>query len=458
MKIPHWIVSATALAAVVGASASAVAASEPEVVAFASSQSFRLDTREGDRGSTGTEELAYSSLWSGDTNSVVEISQDGVAIASGLFGEGVERWSAPSNGTYTLTHTTFSGSKAVKVETATFVVTGFPRRVLWPVDDPFEIDRITTFNGFLVDPDANYAVVGTIGVKAGTPRAKTGDSRLTATIKLVGQKQVTVKGYTRDGSFVGAARNGMVLDIQLGKHSISGRFGRYLIDGSRDMFAAKDADSKAVAAAALERCKGSYVVAWRESGEAVWSALSITFRNKGDVKVKGTLADGATVSTTAPFLIGAFHIFGNTPRLLVGEKDCAVPICWSKRKSFLNLVLWISEDGTVACEGLPEDAESFAAPVVPGPVPAMELDVDVDALAAALPALRADLTFSGTSPLKQKVKCKSDGTFTGKFTAYVDGANRAKAVSVRVNGVYGDGAGVGSASVKGKTGIPVELR
>ena len=85
-----------------------------------------LDMRTGVRESSGEEALAYSSLWDGndDPGATVTIAQDGVAIAEGLTGDGDYAWSVTRNGTYELTHTTYTNGVAGVVETATFVVTG----------------------------------------------------------------------------------------------------------------------------------------------------------------------------------------------------------------------------------------------------------------------------------------------------------------------------------------------
>ena len=86
---------------------------------------FRLSIRhDGIRPSMGDETLTYSDLWDGGDGATVAIAQDGAAIAEGLAGEGERAWSVARNGTYTLTHTTYTNGVAGKVETATFAVTG----------------------------------------------------------------------------------------------------------------------------------------------------------------------------------------------------------------------------------------------------------------------------------------------------------------------------------------------
>ena len=100
--------------------------SDPVVTSVVSRATFRLDTHEGPFESDGTETLTYSALWDGGEGATVTIAQDGAAIAANLSGEGELSWSVPYDGTYVLTHTTYTNGIAVKVETATFVVTGLP--------------------------------------------------------------------------------------------------------------------------------------------------------------------------------------------------------------------------------------------------------------------------------------------------------------------------------------------
>ena len=93
------------------------------VVNAGDSAPFILDTMDGPRASDGSELLTYSSLWDGGDGATVTIAQDGEALAEGLTGEGECAWSVTSNGTYVLTHTTYTNGVSGTVETATFVVT-----------------------------------------------------------------------------------------------------------------------------------------------------------------------------------------------------------------------------------------------------------------------------------------------------------------------------------------------
>ena len=105
----------------------------------ATTDAFRLSIKhDGIRHSAGDETLTYSSQWDGGEGTTVAIAQDGAAIAEGLTGEGERAWSVTRNGTYVLTHTTYTNGVAGKVETATFVVTG--------KDVPFAEGDVTVSN------------------------------------------------------------------------------------------------------------------------------------------------------------------------------------------------------------------------------------------------------------------------------------------------------------------------
>ena len=324
------------------------------------------------------------------------------------------------------------------------------RRVLWPTDAPFQLDRMTTYNGYLLDANANDAVVGVIAVKAAKPSKNTGISRLTVTIRLTGQKAITVRGRTVDGTFRAMA-GGRALDIALGLHSLSGAFGSYLVDGSRDMFSARDADSKSRAAQALSRWKGNYVAAWQAAGatDAPYNTLSITVKKKGRVTVKGTLANGTRVSANTRLLVGGLHRRMDTgSMLLVGEKECAVAVSWAKKGSSVACLLWFGEDGTVSCESLNDGSVAVAAPVGAGLAAGATLRIDQAAVAAAFPGISVERSFPGGVPAKLSLRYGKDGTFGGSFKVYVDSGVSFRQKTVKVSGVVLDGIGYGVAYVK----------
>ena len=94
------------------------------IICSSNSAVVAIDSRIGTRASLGDEALTYSSRWDGGDGATVTIAQDGAMLVEGLTGEGERTWSVTRNGTYVLTHTTYTNGVAGKVETATFVVTG----------------------------------------------------------------------------------------------------------------------------------------------------------------------------------------------------------------------------------------------------------------------------------------------------------------------------------------------
>ncbi len=103
----------------------AVAGAErADALCIGDSAPVAIDSRTETRESAGDEVISYSSLWDGDVTATVMLAQGGIALAEGLTGEGDLAWSVERNGTYTLTHTTFTNGVAGAVETAVFRVTG----------------------------------------------------------------------------------------------------------------------------------------------------------------------------------------------------------------------------------------------------------------------------------------------------------------------------------------------
>ena len=112
------LAATVAVAAVAGA-IFPLRATAAEVVARATSEAFRLDSRDGTRESSGDEVLTWSDQWG--NGSKVAILQDGKPIAQGLADEGDYAWSVLTNGLYELTLTDADRTLS---ERATFRVTG----------------------------------------------------------------------------------------------------------------------------------------------------------------------------------------------------------------------------------------------------------------------------------------------------------------------------------------------
>ena len=348
------------------------------------------------------------------------------------------------------------------------------RRRLWYHDTAFHLEKAETWNGYVVDPAAGDVVAGTIQVKAGKPNKKTGLSKLTVTVQLSGGKKKKLKGSTFDGTFTGDL-DGRALYIKLGYSSLSGTFGGYALDGTRNVFTAKDADSKIVAARALNRWQGTYVVAW--PGVAGWNGLSLEVKTKGKVKASGTLADGTRVSATT--------------QLLVGERESAIALSWTKKTASVACLVWLCEDGTLECANLPGGVSALIANARSGAYlqAGAKLHIGMASLSAVVPGLQEnllpdgmevrmngtkfdvdkagrisvkngaiDLSKAGTNPSGLKLNYKvKDCTFKGSFNGYVLSGGKLKKVRVQVSGVVLGRVGYGTATVKKVGSVPVTI-
>ena len=349
------------------------------------------------------------------------------------------------------------------------------RRKLWYTDSAFQLESAAVYDGYMIDGDD--VVAGTIQVKVGKPNRTTGISRVTATVQLAGARKVNIKETTFDGTLTAMAKDGRELNLRLGADSLAGTFGEFTIDGSRNMFTAKDEDSRLVAAHALKRKQGTYTVAWREEGG--WNGLSIVVGTKGKTKVSGTLADGTRVSARS--------------QLLVGERECAVAVSWTKKASSVACLVWLCEDGTAECANLPDGASALIANAQSGAylvggaafrlnvgvvgtmVPGLQADLLPDGVAVRMNGQKfdvdkagtvkllrdktgLDLSKAGTNPSRLKLSyTMKTGVFKGSFTLYTLADGKLKKVPVVVTGVVLGGRGYGTASVRKVGSWPVTI-
>ena len=350
------------------------------------------------------------------------------------------------------------------------------RRRLWYSEQAFHLESSAVWEGYLVDPGNGDSVVGTITLKAGKPNPRTGLAKLTATVLIAGERKVTVKGETFDGSLSAKEKDGRTLEIKLGASSMTGRFDRYEIDGALNVFTAKDAASKMRAAQELKLRQGVYMIAWDDAG---WTGLSLTVAAKGKVKVSGTLADGTRVNAKS--------------QLLVGERESAIAVSWAKKTSSVSFLMWFCEDGSIECSNLQGGLVAMAANARDGAylVDGATFRIDAAAIAAAIPGTETellpdglpvrmkgakfdidragrvsllrdksgfDLSKAGANPSGLKLTYSiRNCTFKGGFTVYANVAGRLKKVKVTVSGVVLGRKGYGTAMVKKIGSWPVVI-
>ncbi len=335
-------------------------------------------------------------------------------------------------------------------------------------DAVFTGEIAEAYDGYVQDAAGN--VIGTIFLKAA--KAKGAISKVTANVQLLAEKKMTVKGTldTRTGRFEATDKSGRALSLLVGVNSLSGTYGTHFIDGAQNKFSTKNAASKVIGSAVLDKWKGAVTMAW--IGAQGWNGLSITVANKGRAKVTGTLADGTKVSAKG--------------QLIVGENWSCIPVVYAKKNVRLAFNLWLP-NGTAA----PEVAGLDAIVGKPGSLKGGALfQIDAAALGSVLgkvllPYLPDGLAVTGgakwtlpkagkvvyvkgtttvdeakagenPSGLKLTYKAK-DGTFKGSFKAYADVGGKPKATTVNVSGVVVDGIGYGAAMVKKVGSVPVKI-
>ena len=341
------------------------------------------------------------------------------------------------------------------------------------VDGAAPVTAASVYNGYLYD-EKSGAVKGTIQVKVGKPGKKDGAASVKATV-VVGTKKVSLKAIDKgkavinpDGpteiELVGKGAEECV--VALGVYGMSGYYGAYEIDGSRNVFTSKNKGEVAVANDILSRWIGSFMVVWNGG------SLSVSIAAKGKVKVSGTLADGKTkVSASTALLIG-------------DEWSC---VSVAAQKANLAFVLWLSHDGkTIEAEGLGDnvhvglpgtlangatfqiDADEFAAvfgqtmlPYLPDGVPVTQKGTKWTLPKAGKVVYKngaPDESKLGDNPCGLKLTYKSkDGTFKGSFKVYAEVKGKPKATTVNVTGFMLNGIGYGTATIKKVGSVPISI-
>ena len=325
------------------------------------------------------------------------------------------------------------------------------------------------YNGYLYD--AGGVVKGTIQVKVGKP-GKDGKASVKATV-VVGTSKVALAAadsgkaeIAEDGPTTIQLVGGEACTVVLGAEGLSGSYGAYTIDGSRNFFSSKDKSEQGAANDLLTKWLGAVNVVW-DGGNA-----SVSIAKKGKAKVAVTLANGAKATANA--------------QLLVGEKLLCVPVVVTK-KANLAFALWLPlGDGQVIVDGLGNgavagkpgalgagakfqlDVAEFAAVFGQTVLPYLPDGIAVTQSGAkwALPKAgkvtykdgAVDESKLGENPSGLKLTYKAkDGSFKGSFKVYAVEGGNAKGTTVNVTGVMVGTTGYGTATIKGKGSVAVTI-
>ena len=345
-----------------------------------------------------------------------------------------------------------------------------------PTEGGFLGTEATQYLGWIAD-GVTGEVAGTITVKAAKANKKTGLAKLTVTIVSRSGGKVNLKGtaetpstnkvfmLTKTGSAASAG-------IKLGANGLVGYYNApdgksYAIQGGRNVFSAKDADSKARAAALV---KGFWPVVFEtaDNGGSAFAdghtGLSATVGNKGVVRVSGTLGDGNKVN------ISAQAIMGESGKLFVpiiekkGAFSFLLEFVNRQLAAVTGLSAWVANGRPDKFIATWSTNIVFSAVSGVGTIPkTMYLEImDFDAAAGiggkSVTVSPANDMVTVARNKWTGTKGKSDlnatftpkaGTFKGTFNFYVLDNGRSKKLKATVSGVVVDGIGYGTAVIKG---------
>ena len=304
------------------------------------------------------------------------------------------------------------------------VPTPVPEAVHVATTEAAPVDKAAAaYNGFL--KDAAGKIAGSVQLKL-TKAGKDGTSKVTGTVQL-GSKKEKVSGTYKGGVLTAAGFSNVTLDF----NGITGTYKTYTIDGSRNVFAAKDAASKDAAKAALAKYKGAYTVAWQEGG--VWGGVTVTVANKGKARVAGFLPNGTKV--------------GADGQLMLGDGAACMTLVSKNKKTPLAFNLWLT-GGAAVVDGLGSDTHAAKAGAL-----ASGKSFTCSLLGTPAPVTVAGKKWSVTTDKATALKF----TFNAKAGSF-KGSFKVGKQKVTVNGVVVNGLGYGSAVIKkgAKAAVTIE--
>ena len=344
-----------------------------------------------------------------------------------------------------------------------------------PTEGGFLGSEATQYQGWISDGETGE-VTGTVDIKAAKVNKKSGLSKLTATIVARGASKVKLTGMAEAPStnkvfILNTKASAASASIKLGANGLVGYYkdsaGKtYSIQGGRNVFSAKDADSKAIASTLV---KDFWTVVLETAGNGGssfangYSGFSATVGNKGKVKVSGTLGDGNKVNISA--------------QAIMGEKGKAVVPVVEKKGAYSFLLEFLNGRLTAVSglsnwntSGRPDTFTAtwstnivFSATSGVGAVPSpMYLSIkgfdpsaSIGGMAVAVSPVDDAVLVSGSkwtgtkgiTDLKVTFKPK-DGTFKGSFNVYVTDGGKVKKVKATVSVVVVDDVPYGTVEIK----------
>ena len=340
------------------------------------------------------------------------------------------------------------------------------------VDGAAPTTTASVYDGYLYN-EADGSLAGTIQMKIGAPNKKTGLATASATVLIGTAKKKTLKAADK-GKIVVAAdgpteiefTGGEACTVVIGSEGMSGNYGAYLIDGSRNLFSSKDKAETNAAAEAIKPWIGSLAVMW-DDGTA-----SVTIDKKGKAKTSVTLSNGKKGTATSQMLLG--EEWDCVP-VMVTKLNVSFAI-WLPAAGGTPLVVGLGDDVMVGKAGALNDGASFVVDVddvlwskvsatamteyLPNGVP-----VSVKGSKWTLPKAgkltlkkdELDDSKAGENPSGLKLTPKRDGTFSGSFKVYYIEKNKLKSKTANVTGLVVNGTGRGTATINKVGSVPIRI-
>ena len=328
----------------------------------------------------------------------------------------------------------------------------------------------SVYDGYLY---LDNAVIGTIQAKVSKPKLnkKSGvtTAKTSVTIQITGEKKITLKGEldVTVSEFVATdKKSDRVLILKFGSKGITGTFGKYDIDGARNLFDSKDKSEKSTAEEILKPYLGAYSMIL-DGG-----ILSVTIAKKGKVTIKGSI-NGNKVALKA--------------QALIGEDMICIPVIYSKKSVNLAFTIWLPinsgnaviiglDDAIIGKAGTLKNGAKF---IIDGDIGdfietedprTLELLPDNEIITvskskwlvadgikpAKVAYKKGEFTITegkkgagivNPSGLKLSYKSK-DGSFTGSFTAYAIVKGKLKKHKATVEGILIGDVGYGTITIK----------
>lgn len=345
----------------------------------------------------------------------------------------------------------------------------------------------SVYNGYVMDGEE---LVGTVLVKLGRANSRTGLARVSAKVKMLGLKKVSLAGVqtvsttapteaTLEKTIGGIAH---VLNLRLAAESFTGSFDGLTVVGARNVSAAKEPR-----AAEYANWAGTWTAALAVTNAVGSSAalaggycgLSVKIAAKGKARVSGVMADGTKVSVSGQQLL--LSADGSTACLPV-----VIPLYRGKLGGFGFLLTLARGDAAIAglsgWDATPSTTGTFTADLAAVDVaPLSDLTgdaatflMDVDAFPATISSRAVDTSLlpheaalavtGGTrlTAIDQTTRLRivhraATGLFSGSFVAFAADGARVSRKTVKVNGVFVRGVGYGAASIKKSFSVRIEI-